>query len=210
MASFVQEQNPGIFILMLLFKKIVMENVISFLNRLHSLPPALIAELRQVLQYTRKRKNEWLVREGEICKYAWYLQKGLVRCYYERGEHEVTTWFMEVDNIITLYKSLFRQTESKYNLQALEDCELYRIRYEDILHVLETYSEARRIRTMITDKYSNLKDIRIRATSMLIAKERYRYFEKHFPRLLNRIKLEYIASYLDMDIRTLTRARKRK
>jgi hypothetical protein len=43
---------------------------------------------------------------------------------------------------------------------------------------------------------------------MLPPKERYRYFEKHFPELLNRVKLEYIASYLDMDIRTLTRARK--
>ncbi len=184
-----------------------MENVISFLNRLHSLPPALIAELRQVLQYTRKRKNEWLVREGEICKYAWYLQKGLVRCYYNRNQREATTWFMEEDNIISLSKSLFRQTESKYNLDALEDCELYRIRYEDIMHVLEKYSEARRIGAIIAEKYSNLKDIRIRATSMLIAKERYRYFEKHFPHLLNRVKLEYIASYLDLSRRSLARAR---
>jgi len=107
-----------------------------------------------------------------------------------------------------LFESLFRQKKSIFNIQALEDCELYGIQYEDILHVLETYPEARYIRTIVSDQYSKLKDIRIRATSMLGPKERYRYFEKHFPQLLSRVKLEYIASYLDMDIRTLTRARK--
>jgi CRP-like cAMP-binding protein len=136
------------------------------------------------------------------------LQKGLVRCYYERDDHEVTTWFREEDHVIVMFKSLFGQKKSLYNIQALEDCELYGIHYEDILHVLQTHPEARRIRTIITDRYSNLKDIRIRATSMLAPKDRYRYFEKHLPHLINRVKLQYIASYLDMDIRTLTRVRK--
>ncbi len=187
-----------------------MEKVISFLKRLHSVSPSLEAELRNTLRFSKKKKNEFLLFEGEVSRYAWYLQKGLVRCYYERDEHEVTTWFMEEDHAIVLFESLFRQKKSVYNIQALEDCELYGIRFEEMQHVLETHPEARHIRTMITDKFSNLKDIRIRATSMLAATERYRYFEKHFPHLLNRVKLEHIASYLDMDIRTLTRARKRR
>jgi CRP-like cAMP-binding protein len=185
-----------------------MEKAISFLKRQHPISSSLEAELRNTFRFARKKKNEFLLYEGEVWRYAWYLQKGLVRCYYERHEHEVTTWFMEEDHMIVLFESLFRQKKSIFNIQALEDCELYGIRYEDILHLLETYPEARYIHTIISDRYSNLKDIRIRATSMLSAKERYRYFEKHFPHLLNRVKLEYIASYLDMDIRTLTRARK--
>jgi CRP/FNR family transcriptional regulator, anaerobic regulatory protein len=187
-----------------------MEKVISFLNGLHPLSGSLEAELRGGCRYTKKKKNEFLLFEGEVCRYAWYLQKGLVRCYYKREEREVTTLFMEEDHMIVLFKSLFGQKKSLYNIQALEDCELYDIRYEDILHVLETHPEARHIRTIISDRHSNLKDIRTRAISGLTARERYRYFEKHFPHLLNRVKLEYIASYLDMDIRTLTRARKRK
>jgi CRP/FNR family transcriptional regulator, anaerobic regulatory protein len=186
----------------------IMEKLISFLNSLHPVSGTLESALRDRLRFIRKKKNEFLLFEGEICHYAWYLQKGLVRCYYDRDEHEVTTWFMEEDHVIVLFESLFRQKKSIFNIQALEDCELYGIRYEDILHVLETYPEARYIHTIISDRYSKLKDIRIRATSMLGPKERYRYFEKHFPQLLSRVKLEYIASYLDMDIRTLTRARK--
>jgi CRP-like cAMP-binding protein len=187
-----------------------MEKLISFLNKLHPVSGSLEADLRNAFRSMKKKKNEFLVLEGEVCHYAWYLDMGLVRCYFERHEHEVTTWFMEENNVVVLFKSLFGQKKSIFNIQTLEDCELYCIHYEDILHVLETYPEARQIRTIITDKYSNLKDIRIRATSMQVPKERYRYFEKHLPHLINRVKLQYIASYLDMDIRTLTRTRKNR
>lgn len=187
-----------------------MEKVIAFLKNLHPVSDSLEAELRNGLRFTRKKKNEFLLFEGEICRYAWYLQKGLVRCYYNRDEREVTTWFLEEDHVIVLFKSLFGQKKSLYNIHALEDCELYGIRIENILHLEDTYPEVAHICTKVGERFSNLKDIRIRATSMLSAKERYRYFEKHFSQLLNRVKLEYIASYLDMDIRTLTRVRKER
>ena len=185
-----------------------MEKVITFLKRLHPLPDSLERELRNMLRFTKKKKNEFLLFEGEKCHYAWYLQKGLVRCYYNSDGREVTTWFLEEDHVIVLFKSLFGQEESLYNIQALEDCELYGIHIENILHLAETYDEVYRIQAIIADRYSNLKDIRIRATSMLSARERYHYFEKHFPQLLNRVKLEYIASYLNLSRRSLARARR--
>jgi CRP-like cAMP-binding protein len=180
---------------------------ISFLKRLHPVSDSLEAELRNALRYMQKRKNEFLLFEGEVCHYAWYLQKGLVRCYYNRDEREVTTWFVEEDDVIVLFKSLFVQKRSLFNIQALEDCELYAIHYQDIQAHYRKYPEAVSLHRIIAERYSNLKDIKIRATSMLTAKERYRYFEKHFPHLLNRVKLEYIASYLDLSRRSLARAR---
>lgn len=187
-----------------------MEKFISFLKRHHALSGSLQAELRTRCRFTKKRKNEFLLFEGEVCRYAWYLQKGLVRCYYDRDEHEVTTLFLEEDHVIVLFESLFRQKKSIFNIQVLEDCELYGIRYEDLLYVLETYPEARHIRTMITDRYSKLKDIRIRATSMRDPNDRYAYFVRHFPHLLSRLTLEHIASYLNISKSSVARARRNK
>jgi CRP-like cAMP-binding protein len=184
-----------------------MEKVISFLNKLHPVSASLEVDLRNVFRFTQKKKNGFLLFEGEVCRYAWYLQKGLVRCYYTRDEREVTMWFLEEDHMIVLSESLFRQKKSLFNLQALEDCELYAIHYQDIETVLRKYPEAMKLHQTFTEYYSRLKDLKIRATSMLTAKERYRYFEKHFPQLLNRVKLEYIASYLDLSRRSLARAR---
>src|SRR6187551_2514657 len=108
-----------------------MEKLISFLNNLHPISASLEAELRNAWRFTRKKKNEFLLYEGEVCHYAWYLQKGLVRCYYTRDEREVTMWLLEEDHMIVLSESLFRQKKSLFNLQAVEDCELYAIHYQD-------------------------------------------------------------------------------
>jgi|SRR6185312_7972391 len=184
-----------------------MEKVISFLNQQHTVSASLEAELRKGCRFIKKKKNEFLLFQGEVCRYAWYLQKGLVRCYYERDEHEVTTWFMEEDHAIVLFESLFGQKESLYNIQALEDCQLYGIHYQDIQAIFRKYPEALKLRQFFSEQYSNLNELKIRATNMLTAKERYLYFQKHFPDLLNRLKLEYIASYLDLSKRSLARAR---
>ncbi|MGN6533793.1 MAG: hypothetical protein ACTHK0_18780, partial [Ginsengibacter sp.] len=70
-----------------------MEKVISFLNNLHPLSGSLEAELRNRFRFIKKKKSEFLLYEGEVCRYAWFLQKGLVRCYYTRDDREVTMWF---------------------------------------------------------------------------------------------------------------------
>jgi len=87
---------------------------------------------------------------------------------------------------------------------------LYGIRIEEIEHVLEAHPEAQHIRTIIADRYSNLKDIRIRATSMRDPNDRYAYFVRRFPHLLNRINLEHIASYLNISKSSVARARRQK
>jgi hypothetical protein len=125
----------------------------------------------------RKRINSCF-----FCRYALVPAKGTGRCYYNLHEREVTTLFLEEDHTIILFQSLFRQKKSLCNIQVIEDYELYGIRYEDILHLLETHSEATHIRTIIADRHSNLKDIRIRAISGH-CQGTVPLFEKHFPQL---------------------------
>ena len=184
-----------------------MQGAISYLTSIHPLSPTLVAELRRLCRSQKVTKSQLLVSEGAVCKYAWYLHKGLVRCFYEQDEHEVTPWFMEEGHVLLLFDSLFEQRESLYNLEALENCELSGIHYDDLLHLLEIHHELRQIRSNLAGQYSNLKDTRIRITGMLSAPKRYQYFEKQFPRLLNRVKLDHIASYLDISRRSVVRAR---
>ena len=99
-----------------------MDELISFLNSMHPVSGSLEADVRERFRFTKKKKNEFLLHEGEVCCYAWYLQKGLVRCYYTRDEREVTMWFLEEDHVIVLSESLFHQKKSLFNLQAIEDC----------------------------------------------------------------------------------------
>lgn len=185
-----------------------MRKVFAYLNRFYPLSNGLRNYLVQVMKHKEIPRNNFLLQEGEICKAAWYLEKGLVRCFYDNNAHETTTWFVPEDNAVLEAKSLFEQLPSGFYIEALENCITWMVDYASIQYALEHYPEAKEIRTRITDWYSNLKDVRIKTASLPSAMERYRYFEKHFDHLLGRLKLKHIASYLDMDIRTLTKARK--
>lgn len=184
-----------------------MEKVISYLHQLYPVSAAMETELRSVLHFKKMNKDAFLVYEGEVCYHAWYVQKGLVRCFYTRDEYEVTTWFAEEDKIIVLFKALFGQKKSLFTLQALEDCELYAIHFHDLQVLYRKYPEALVLHNLIFEQHSHLKDLKIRATSKLAPRDRYRYFEKHFPHLTGRLKLEHIASYLDLSLRSVNRAR---
>ena len=187
-----------------------MDKLISFAKRLIPVSATLEAELQSRFRFTTKKKNQFLLYEGEICRYAWFLQKGLVRCYFNRGKYEVTTWFVEEGHMIVLHESLCEEKESLYNLQAIEDCELYGIRFEDMHHVLDTYRETSYIRDVVARRFVNLAIIRVMATSMRSPSSRYAYFLKHFPQLLGRLTLVQIASYLDMSKSSVARARRNK
>ncbi len=185
-----------------------MDTVIAYLNRLYPLSAPLQAELRKALHYSKKAKNQYLLRAGEIPKSAWYLKKGLVRCFCCQQTQEITTWFLPEDNALLLSDSLVDQQQSSYWLQALENCELYSIGSADILYLIKKYPEAREIKTLIAERFSHLKDEKIKITGISPAAARYQYFETHYSHLLNRLKLEHIASYLDMSKSSLARARR--
>ena len=187
-----------------------MEKVIAYLKQVYPFSGSMETELRSVLHFSTIKKNEYVHYEGRIPRSAWYLQKGLVRCYYDRAHREVTIWFLEEYNLIVLFKALSEQKKSLFYVQALEDCELYSIHFHDLQHLLTTHPEARRLHTILASRFGELHHLKIRATSMLTPMQRYQYFEKHFSNLSGRIRLEHIASYLDMDTRTLTRIRKNR
>ncbi|HVY74137.1 MAG TPA: Crp/Fnr family transcriptional regulator [Puia sp.] len=184
-----------------------MNDVFDYLGQLHALSPPLKAYLEKTLKPRQYEKNSFLLQEGEVCNKVWYLRKGLVRSFYYQKDHEITTWFMDEGHALLATKSFFDRLKSHYYIEALEPCDTYYLEYPDVLYALEHYAEAMDIRTKVSDFYANLIVQRVRATSVLNAIDKYHYLEKHFPYLIGRVSLKYIASYLDMDVRTLTRIR---
>ncbi len=186
-----------------------MNSAFTCLNHFYLVSPAMENYLREVTTYRATAKNKYLLEEGQVCRRAWYLEKGLVRCFYYTNGHEVTAWFAAEDNVILNAKSLFEQQPSEYYIEALEDCHTRSIDHVALQYIFMHYPEAKEIRTKLTDWYSDLKDIRIQATGMLATEKRYRFFEQHYGHLLSRLPLEIIASYLGISKSSLTRARRR-
>ena len=182
-----------------------MYELFACLSRLHPVSPELKNFLTGVMKPRKIFKYRYLLQEGETNTKLWFLEKGLVRCFHQRGDREVTTWFVNEGHAIASLKSLFEQVPSKYYLQALEDSMTLSLDYPDLQYILAHYPEANLIRVKISDWYTNLLNMRLRCTSMQSPKDRYDYLKKHFPYLASRVTLEIMASYLDISKRTLIR-----
>src|SRR5258706_11882375 len=81
-----------------------------------------LAVFTNVFSVKKIKKKEVLLSEGTICRYIWFINKGLARDYFYRDGIEVTAGFFKEGNFITNYESFISQKPSKGYIDALENC----------------------------------------------------------------------------------------
>lgn len=156
-----------------------------------------------------KQKNEHLLNEGSICKNIWLLRSGLVRNYFKRNGTEVTVAFMRPGEFVVAIESFIEQKASDTSIQAIEDCSLQAVHIHEVRKLLANFAETRLIGEFMKREHTKSQLLKIKATSMHQPVDRYQFFCKHFEEIHSRIKLEHIASYLDVSKSTLARSRRR-
>ncbi len=69
----------------------VLESGVSFQKKERHVVEKLVS-----LMFVKKfKKKEYLLKEGEICKEIFYVQKGLLRVYIINEGKEINTWFVK-------------------------------------------------------------------------------------------------------------------
>jgi len=66
----------------------------------------------QNLESKMLKKKEMLLEKGRICKNIFFIEKGLIRCFYLLNEKEVSSWFMKEGDVIISVESFFKQLPS--------------------------------------------------------------------------------------------------
>ncbi len=61
-----------------------------------------------------------------------FIQKGLLWCYYSKQDKDLVSWFMKEGDTIVSPFIFYEQKPSVDYIQAIEDCELYYITYEEL------------------------------------------------------------------------------
>lgn len=182
-----------------------MEQLLHYLNAIHPLPEACQSRLIATLKTKQLLRKEHLLREGQICQSIFFIQEGLLRCYYHRGEQEVCSWFMKEGDVVISVESFFRQKRSYEAIQALEDSLLYYIRYDELQQLYLSFPEFNYVARVLTEKYYCLSEQRLYAIRMMRSRERYQFLMDHYPELVLRVPAKYIASYLGLTEVTLSK-----
>jgi CRP-like cAMP-binding protein len=187
-----------------------MEKLLLFLNTIYPLSSGLIEHLQGILKIKELPKKGYLLKQGVICTNISFIEKGLLRCFYEKDDKEVCSWFMKEGDVIISVESFFKQSISYENIQALEECVLHYINYNELQYTFHHFPEFNFIGRVLTEKYYTLSEQRLYSIRMQRAQERYQYLVDHFPELILRVPSKYIASYLSITEETLSRIRSRK
>lgn len=154
-------------------------------------------------------KGTILLREGQVSKESYQNLSGLVRKYYIIDGNEVTTNFYEEGTSIASFTSLHQKTPAKHYFECIEDCRLAILNNDKEKELIEKVPKYEALcRTSVEEDLGRQQDS---LASYLISSPEQRYLSllNDKPKLLNRVPLYYLASYIGVKPESLSRIRKR-
>lgn len=154
-------------------------------------------------------KGDFFVREGNACNQLAYVYQGILRSFYinEKGE-DITYCFCANNDMETSFKSFLLGEPSAISIQALEDTSLLVIDKNDLQHLFDTHLFWSEIGRLLTEQEYLKMELHASTIKNESAKEKYLRLIEERPMLLQKVPLHYIASYLGISNRHLTRLRK--
>ncbi len=154
------------------------------------------------------KKNEVLLREGQLAKECFLVLKGCVKRYYlDDGEEKIVEFYTENDPITPV--SYVNKEPSKYYLSCVEPCLISTGTEERTQRFLEQFPRFVPIFIKIGESLSVKKQIFLDDLKNLSPEDRYQKLLETRPDLVNRVPQYMIASYLGIQPESLSRIRKR-
>ena len=187
-----------------------MKELLSLLNNIHSLSPALHQYLSQILKSATIDKRQFLLTAGQMSRHIYFIKKGLLRCYYIHDEQEVCSKFLKERDIIVSASSFFLQKESQEYIQAIENSDLWYLSFDQLQYIYKNFPEFNVIARVLSIKSYLLSEQRLVFIRMKQSSDRYSSMLEYFPELVLRVPSKYLASYLGISVETLSRIRGNK
>lgn len=173
-----------------------------------SLPEVDVEKGLSLFQPKRYLKNEYLIQEGRTCDWIAFIQSGIVRNFYTSSKAEEVTYCMTFQNhFISAYSSFISGEKTFENIHALTDLEVWIISKKDYQDLIQSSMQWLRFSNYFAEQSYILMEKRLLGLQMESADKRYAELLKNQPEILRNIPLKYIASYLGITQRHLSRLR---
>ena len=113
------------------------ENLWKFAQSYVPLTEAEFKHVHSFFELRSFKKREKLTKEGEIEKYANYIESGLARLYFTKEKKEVIMQFSKENDVICCYESYLTGKPSKFTTQAIEPMVVLSITHENLEKIFE-------------------------------------------------------------------------
>jgi CRP-like cAMP-binding protein len=167
-----------------------------------------IPEILHAFTPLKLRKNEFLAQKGKVCTLFCYIQSGVLQHAIEIDDEEKTTYLGLRNSCTAALKSFLQQTPSRKSIKALSDCLLLSIDLQTFKNLVKNNPAFHQFYfNLIERQIFLIDDYRIDLLT-LTPEERYKKLLENEPTLLLEVPLHYLASFLGISKRHMTRIRK--
>lgn len=188
----------------------LLTQLIENIESLFPLNDSEILLLKVNLKIFNTERESSIISPLSVADKLFFLQKGVVRSFYQKDYKEINTEFFFENEFFTAFTSFLTQEKTNLYFQCIEQCDLISIPKTIIDKLLREDTKWNILLNNILAKEYIKKCRRESSFLLLDANERYHYFLKQFPDADTRIPLFHIASYLGISPETLSRIRSKK
>ncbi|WBX73327.1 Crp/Fnr family transcriptional regulator [Tenacibaculum pacificus] len=181
----------------------------NFLKSFDTLTDSEINDFINSATSKHLKKHDYYIKEGEICSSITFVLSGILRSYHtsEKGD-DFTYCITFPNNFMTAYSSFLTNQPTKENIQAITETELLIISKEKIQLLSHQNNNWTHFQKIIAEQQYVELEKRIFLLQSSDAKKRYANLMENQPKYIKNIPLQYLASYLGISQRHLSRIRK--
>ncbi|WP_106915192.1 Crp/Fnr family transcriptional regulator [Chryseobacterium aurantiacum] len=168
-----------------------------------------IEEFLQLFELRKVNKNDYFIHEGERCREVAFIKSGIFRSFYLSDDGKDMTYCFRFPNtMMAAYSSFISGSLSKESMQAINDAELLVLKKESMDAIVQDdLNWTKFLKIIAEQEYLELEN-RFFQLQRDSASQRYIALLKNYPDYIQKIPLQYLASYLGITQRHLSRIRK--
>lgn len=180
----------------------------AFANPIDESFVSLLEKSKNSFSFLSLKKNDFFVKEGEVCQYFCYIESGILQHSIMVDDEEKTTYLALRNSVTSSLNSFLFQKPSRKNIKAISDCELWIVDLKTFKNLIESNKVFHQFYYNLIEKQLCLiDDYRIDLLT-LSPEERYHKLLSTEPKLLQEVPLHYLSSFLGISSRHMSRIRK--
>jgi CRP-like cAMP-binding protein len=173
------------------------------------------SQLTDVLEISQHRfmllelpKNEFLVRENQVCPYFCFIESGLLQHAIDVNGEEKTTYLSLPHTFTVSLHSFLHQLPSRKHIKTLSDCRLWVIDLPTFQDLIANHQPFHDFYFQLIERQICLIDEYRIDLLTLSPEERYLKLLQNDTVLIQQVPLHYLASFLGISNRHMSRIRK--
>lgn len=179
-------------------------------NSIFSLSEGAQLAFFNLLQRNEYPKGAILNTPGKAAEEVYIIEQGLICNYMLVDGKEIGAGFYAEGGIGGDIISFLTRNPSKRTVKVMEPAVVWTINHAELENFYRNFAEAERIGRLLYNYVILVQQNRIEDLVSDSAQIRYRKLQERFPRIIHRLPLQFVATFLGITQETLSRIRAQK